>query len=75
MPSSLYRQAVDCEMPEPWPGRRRSGLSRNQARRNFACCQQVRARVPFLVPSSARCFFSRFETLSMSWSGTSRVAR
>ncbi len=34
------------------------GLSRNQARMYFACCQQVRERVPFLVPSSCRCLRS-----------------
>jgi DNA-binding NarL/FixJ family response regulator/DNA-binding SARP family transcriptional activator len=52
--SSLYRQAVACEIPKPAPRRRTSGRSRNHARANTACFQQVRAHVPFRVPISRR---------------------
>jgi hypothetical protein len=52
--SSWYRYAVAWEIPEPWPSRRMSGRSRNQASAKTACCQQVRARVPFRVPISRR---------------------
>jgi hypothetical protein len=52
--SSLYRYTVAWEIPKPWPSRRMSGQSRNYARVNTACFQQVRARVPSRMPISRR---------------------
>jgi hypothetical protein len=73
--SSLYLYAVAWEIPKPAPSRRMSGRSRNHARVNIACFQQVRARVPSRVPISRRWSASSPDTNSTSGSGTSRMTR